>query len=205
MSDKKTMRIDFKIAVSQRGTVLIVALIVLVAMAISAVALTRSVDTANLVAGNLAFKQGALHATERGMALALAKFDSFTIPPGALSSMSATETNNSTNGYSATLLATDSRGVPTVLLNTTTFDTTYPNAKASLTDTGETVRYVIDRQCTRTGTAGTAWCTLTNINPPQVQLGAKAPEYTQAPLFRVTVRVDGPRNTVSFAQAIFHS
>ena len=47
----------------QRGVVLFIALIVMVAMSLAAIALFRSVDTANLVAGNQAFKQGALNAT----------------------------------------------------------------------------------------------------------------------------------------------
>ena len=43
----------------QRGVVLFISLIVLVAMTLAGVALVRSVDTTNLIAGNLAFKQGA--------------------------------------------------------------------------------------------------------------------------------------------------
>ena len=43
----------------QKGAVLFIALIVLVAMSLAGIALIRSVDTTNLIAGNLAFKQGA--------------------------------------------------------------------------------------------------------------------------------------------------
>jgi hypothetical protein len=43
----------------QRGAVLLIALIVLVAMSLAGVALVRGVDMTNLIAGNLAFKQGA--------------------------------------------------------------------------------------------------------------------------------------------------
>jgi Tfp pilus assembly protein PilX len=41
-----------------RGAVLFIALIVLVAMTLAGIAIMRSVDTATLIAGNLAFKQG---------------------------------------------------------------------------------------------------------------------------------------------------
>src|SRR4051794_33864237 len=43
----------------QQGVVLLIALIVLVAMTLAGIGLVRSVDTGNMVAGNLAFKQGA--------------------------------------------------------------------------------------------------------------------------------------------------
>ena len=44
---------------SQRGTILFIALIVLVAMSLAGIALMRSVDTNVLIAANLAFRQGA--------------------------------------------------------------------------------------------------------------------------------------------------
>src|SRR6478736_8953259 len=43
----------------ERGAILFVALIVLVAMSLAGIALMRSVDTNVLIAGNLAFRQGA--------------------------------------------------------------------------------------------------------------------------------------------------
>lgn len=44
---------------AQQGVVLFVALIILVAMTLAGIALMRSVDTNVLIAGNLAFRQGA--------------------------------------------------------------------------------------------------------------------------------------------------
>jgi type IV pilus assembly protein PilX len=55
----------------QQGVVLLVALIVLVALTLAGVALVRSVDTANLVAGNLSFHQSAIQAGERSTELAV--------------------------------------------------------------------------------------------------------------------------------------
>ena len=49
---------------AQRGVILFVALIVLVAMSLTGIALIRSVDTNVLVAGNLAFRQGATAAAD---------------------------------------------------------------------------------------------------------------------------------------------
>jgi Tfp pilus assembly protein PilX len=51
----------------QSGVVLIIALIVLVAMTLAALALVRSVDTNNLIAGNMAFQQAAKHSADAGV------------------------------------------------------------------------------------------------------------------------------------------
>jgi hypothetical protein len=44
----------------QRGVVLFIALIVMVAMSLAAIALIRSVDTTNILIGNLAFRQSSI-------------------------------------------------------------------------------------------------------------------------------------------------
>ena len=55
----------------QRGVSLVIALIALVAMTLAGLALMRSVDTTNLISGNLAFRQSALNATDVGVETAL--------------------------------------------------------------------------------------------------------------------------------------
>ena len=52
----------------QKGLVLFISLIALVAMSLAAAALVRSVDSGVLVAGNLAFKQSAIMSAETGIA-----------------------------------------------------------------------------------------------------------------------------------------
>lgn len=52
---------------SQRGTMLIIALIVLVAMTLAGIATMRSVDTATVMAGNIAFRRSALNAADQGL------------------------------------------------------------------------------------------------------------------------------------------
>jgi type IV pilus assembly protein PilX len=56
---------------SERGVVLLVALIILVALTLAGVALIRSVDTANIIAGNLSFRESAVHAGERSTQTAI--------------------------------------------------------------------------------------------------------------------------------------
>ena len=51
----------------QHGVVLFIALIILVAMTLAGIALVRSVDTNNIISGNLAFKQSSLLAADRGI------------------------------------------------------------------------------------------------------------------------------------------
>ena len=55
----------------ERGAVLFVALVVLVLMSYAAVSVVRSMDTSNLIAGNLAFKQATMQASDRAITDAL--------------------------------------------------------------------------------------------------------------------------------------
>ena len=52
---------------AQRGVVLFISLIVLVAMTLAGIAVMRSVDTNVLIAGNLAFRNAALSAADAGI------------------------------------------------------------------------------------------------------------------------------------------
>ncbi|HVQ53484.1 MAG TPA: hypothetical protein VMS92_25915 [Mycobacterium sp.] len=51
----------------QRGTMLVIALIVLVALTLAGLATMRSVDTATVMAGNIAFRQSTLAAADQGL------------------------------------------------------------------------------------------------------------------------------------------
>ena len=55
----------------QQGVVLVIALIILVAMTLAGIALVRSVDTTNIIAGNIAFQQAAVHSGEAGAEAAI--------------------------------------------------------------------------------------------------------------------------------------
>ena len=56
----------------QTGISLVIALMVLVALTLTGVALIRSMDTTNLVAGNLSFKQATVHGADQGIESAIA-------------------------------------------------------------------------------------------------------------------------------------
>jgi type IV pilus assembly protein PilX len=175
-----------------RGAVLIVALIVLVALALGALSLLRSVDVLGLISGNLSFKRSAIAAADRGVDRALTTFLT-------VANQTATDL---TLCYSATVLATDTRGVPTALNDKTAFDAAYGDACTFDAGQGEEVRFVIDRQCTAAGYVDPKKCTL-SIRPPSSTDNWDNTASIDYALYRVTVRVSGPRNTESFTQVVF--
>ena len=73
-------------------------------------------------------------------------------------------------------------------------------------DGGNEVRYVIERMCFKEEVAAITHCDMTlpaegrgtTIEPGKDLSGA----LVQIPFYRLTVRVDGPRNTASFAQVM---
>ena len=59
-------------ACRERGVVMFIALLVMVALSLAGIALIRSADTATVVSGNLAFKQAAVYAVDRSVEQAIA-------------------------------------------------------------------------------------------------------------------------------------
>lgn len=181
----------------QRGVVLFIALIALVVMTLAGIALVRSVDTGNVIAGNFAFKQGTVQAGDIGVELAYTALQNI---------VGTTLDTNIPGQYFATMQATDGAGIPTSIAwaSVTCRDAT--GAIVSCTDQSlYRVQYVIDRLCTGA----------LPITDKQKQCYHDAPtgggskkadavSFSGATTiyYRVTVRVLGPRETVSFVQAV---
>lgn len=193
----------------QRGITLIIALLVLVAMTMAGLALVRSVDTATLMAGNLAFRQSAAASADNGMETAIGTLRGMT--PSAL------QTDSTGNGYYAELPATsvDFTGNATPTSATDDFDWSTANTVSTADATGNTVSYVIHRLCSSSGALDPTKCTTWQEN--SVPVGSQgivtADETYRDPtltgtvsaihgVYRITVRISGPRNTVSYVQAI---
>lgn len=124
----------------QRGVVLLIALIILVALTLSAVALVRSMDTTNLIAGNMSFNQSAILAGERSTELAMTNW----LQPNIGSGDADLHSDNLANGYRA------ARADPAPGVSWDTFWTATLAAQAvnGAPDTaGNTVSYVIHRLC----------------------------------------------------------
>jgi type IV pilus assembly protein PilX len=185
---------------SQHGVSLFIALIALVALSFAGLALIRSVDTSNLIAGNLAFRQGALHASDIAIETA---FNALATIPKEADSCCA----SGSNMYYATKRATDARGMPYATATTVSPPTAinWNNVAFFTTAQGYQVRYVIDRWCVGnlpiTDIAGS--CSIDQA----ITSGSKkagAPVFTSSNLvaYRITVHVTGPRNNVSIVQSI---
>lgn len=185
----------------QSGVVLLVALIMLIAMTLAALTLVRSVDTANIIAGNLSFQQAATHAGDRGIETAIAWIEN---NPALLFS------DSPASGYAANGLS----AAPVKPANET-WDAYWTRVwsprpavtMATDTVTGTTVAYVIDRLCANAGAAtGGASCSASALVGIAVGNAEEAGEKQVAALsqvyYRITVRISGPRNTLSYVQAV---
>ena len=180
-------------AASQPGIALIMALVVLAMMSLAAAALMRAVDTTTAVSGNLAFREASIAPADAAIEEAIAALSDANV-------IADRERDLPAQNYRASRQpGEDARGVPWVLQQ----PARYP-AEARVLDTGDgnTLRYVIERVCLRSGPPTAANCALVRPYPLAVN-GVAGPEAAlpPVPFFRITVRVDGPQNTVSLVQA----
>lgn len=182
----------------QRGVVLIFTLILLVVMTLGAVALIRSVDTGNLVAGNLAFQQSATNSADVAVEEAITW----------INANSALLNSDQPPGYLASAL--NQNPVAGQTWEDFWNKTLNANAKTvttSLADAGNTVRYIIHRQCgaAKSPTDG-GNC---SASPSTGVAGGNEEESGQVQLngvssifYRITIQVKGPRNTASYVQVM---
>lgn len=192
----------------QQGVILFIALIVLVAMSLAGIALMRSVDTNVLVAGNIAFRQGATAAGDWGIEMAR-KY----LKEALAGNPAALDQDRISDAYYATWQETlDLYGKT----STTSDDFNWTGSSLLVgTDTGgNEVRYIVQRLCQSSGaaTGAGANCVRTaregSAGPGGggtmgvVSYGAAALPPPTTIYYRVTVRVAGPRSTLSFIQAV---
>ena len=194
---------------AQKGVVLFIALIILVAMSLAGIALLRGVDTGTLIAGNLAFRQNTMFVGDIGVEAARVW----------LQANAGTLNNDQTgNAYYATW------GATTDLLGNDTDTATTPfdwgtqskevTAAPFTPPSGYRVYYVIHRLCETTGdpstdpavaakcmkSSGTGGSTSTG-SKGAAGYGAYALSSPVASVYRITVEVRGPRNARSYIQA----
>ena len=197
----------------QRGVVLFIALIVLVAMSIAGIAMFRQVGIGVTIAGNLAFKQNATDVADLGTEDAIAWLTGaapYGIAPPSLNTDQAP-------GYKACAMDAPPpfAGIcPWTNFDPTTFNWTTDAVQSTPDDgTGNKVQYVIHRLCAfvNGGTGDPA-------NTPCVTFGSVGAggskgggaygvlplANTAQPYFRITSRAEGPRQTVSYVQVIMY-
>jgi len=208
----------------QRGLSLIVVLIALLIISLAAAALLRSSDTGTLVAGNLAFQRTALAAGDAASEAAIAWLVANSADNTLFSDVAAS------GYYASTLDGCDLTGTrtPTTAaddVNWTGVDpgaacnanALTPNPQPAGVPAGYTVRYLINRVCNAEGdpTALLAADGTTAMACSRLGAGASegstrgGPSYGNMPLtgdsqqyYRITVRIDGPRNSIRYTQAL---
>jgi Tfp pilus assembly protein PilX len=180
----------------QRGVVLFIALIVLVAMTMAGIAIMRSVDTGNLISGNVAFKQGTLQGGDWGVNAAVTYL---------LAQANTGQLNNNNPGSGYTAIASEPADWAA--------DAAWVNSVNVGTDAiGNTVQYVINRLCDTQGAPNQVNCAKLQKTGGEAgnSQGFMGAQFTNQPMifYRVTTRVSGPRGSTSIIQfdvAIQHS
>ena len=209
---------------AQAGIVLFFALLALAVMSIAAVALIRSVDTNALLSGNMVFRQSASAASNvalEGVAENIARNISLANSVRHLPAQ----------GYYANCSRFDTQPDASVCDGARLTTMVWDNANSSLvpeqTDgnaeirngvdrQGNQIRYVIERMCNfnqaeiNAGNAAmdAARCLMassTACKPPKdIPTGPEqppCPNQATSPLYRLTLRISGPKNTLTFMQS----
>jgi type IV pilus assembly protein PilX len=191
----------------QAGVVLLYGLIVLAIMLIGAAAMVRSMNTSLVNAGNLGFKRDLTNQADRAAATVLGLLQT-----GALSTVTARETSSTARNYSATILPSNAQGLPNVLVSDSAFSSVgVASNDIVVADQGITLRWVIDRLCVNTGTADPNHCTMANDPLPTggsmsdqnnaiFTTSGGAGALQRRVVYRVSIRVTGPRQTQAFFQ-----
>lgn len=194
---------------AQRGVTLFLALIVLVAMLLSGIALFRTVDTGILVAGNVAMQKSATRQGDQGTEAAIAW-----LVDKAINDPTALYEDANITGYVnyPFYVANAVSDVPTSLQTWAQWWDSYagsntPAALALDSNTGNTVSYLIQRLCDANGAPYSSGVNC--IGPPQTSgtggtkgAGMVALQRPTAVYYRITSRIVGPRNTVSLIQTV---
>jgi type IV pilus assembly protein PilX len=184
-----------------RGVIIIYTLIILVILTIGAIALLKSMSTSLFGAGNMAFRHDLVNQGEQAVSNVLRAFQ----PGGAMAVAGITNSNATGSNYSSTALAANAQGVPTALLSNTAFGTVGAAGNDIAGATADVnMRYVVDRLCNTTGPSTPTACVQAVAGPPgggSLQSSGLPPP--TATVYRLTVRVQGPRNTQIFLQSTF--
>lgn len=208
---------------AQRGAILVITLVILAAMTLASVGVMRSVDTSVLLSGNLGFKRDAAARANVAAQQILTKLRNTTFLQASddYCYTAAKCTGGNTENYSPVMLLSGADGVPTILTpaNTTAFTTIYKGTltasqASKMSAVGVTVYFLIERMCDTVGSPLESSCAYDD-GPTQLTnsagdyrggakelLGGGKAGTTAMPLFRLTVRADGPRNTVAYTQSM---
>jgi len=199
--------LGFRGARRERGVVLLIALIVLVAMTLAGIGMMRSIDSGTLVAGNIGFREAAVATADSGVEAArtwlMANVSSLNADIPAQGYYSTRQdsldlTGNMTEGGHDGVNWGGSD--PTQVVSAYTV--------GSVDASGAQVYYLIHRLCSLPGPINGGGQTCSYSVQNQTGSTQSAPDYSSYGLttalqayYRITVRVNGAKNTVSYIQA----
>jgi type IV pilus assembly protein PilX len=176
---------------AQQGVVLFIALIVLVAMTLAGLAMMRSVDTNNLIAGNLAFKNAAASAGDAAIEAARAWVTTKT--PGQLEADQA--------GYYANWQPS---------FDPKSFDWLGSSTYVGIDSQQNRIYYVAHRMCNESAKSIDA-TDCAKVSTASVGSTKGGGSYGSSPLagtslvfYRITAKIEGPKFTVSYVQAFIY-
>ncbi len=205
----------------QAGVSLIYALLALVAMSLAAVALVRSVDSGNLVIGNLGFKQDATTAADTAAEQAMTWLGTQTAASLAAdmanvgyyaASLEALDATGS-NPTAVTRIVVDWEGDACASVDGNVTRCVQPSAEIDLN--GTRARYIVARICSDVGPTTSAGITCptplsasssedTNRSGVDYSRTGGFGTSTAGPYYRIVVRATGARGTRSFTETIVH-
>jgi type IV pilus assembly protein PilX len=195
----------------QRGVVMIITLVALAVLLVGAAAMLRSSDTSTALAGQLGFRRDMKNQAERAISMAV-----LSLKNGDLATSAARQSNLASANYSAAQLDTDAAtGIPTILLKSDadfeeanyTINIVDADSSSANATSGIKARYVIDRMCLAAGVESSASCSRTSVKvqtngqDSNAQKGSTPFRSTSLVVYRISVRVDGPRGTQAFFQS----
>ena len=170
----------------ERGVTMVVVLVLLSVMLLGGLALARMSSVGTSVAGNVSFKERALHVAEIGTNTAYATVSASGFP----------ESPSQPGWYYDTAQAQDDQGLPRVDLE----------AGRQIAAGGYDVRYVVERLCAVSAVTDTMQqCLLRQLDQNQVPQDATPGQKVDQPggkQYRITVRVTGPQGTRSVVQSL---
>ena len=208
----------------QRGVSLLFAMITVVALSLAAVAMIRSVDTGTTILGNLSFKQDTLLAADEATRLAIQWLE--TQHKNAPESLNVTQRDQGywaqlVPGLDPTSTSTSSSRVAIDWNNDSCRSQRGPTPAACLQTQAKslanqiTARFLIVRLCSEAGssTVGTNQCphplnASSQVTSERGEINSQNPERigstTMAEYYRIVVRAQGARNTVSTTETLVH-
>jgi type IV pilus assembly protein PilX len=195
----------------QNGVTMLFGLFALAIMMLGAAAMVRSMNTSMVMSGNLGFKRDLTNQAERAADAVMGL-----LTTGALSSETARSQHLQASNYSATMLPTNPQGIPLVLVNDSQFSGAGVSSNdITVAEQGVVLRYVLDRLCLNTSLADASHCQMSESGAPMGGNASGGPGAEDSaasggggalPLqtvYRLSIRVNGPRNTQAYFQTTF--